>query len=242
MALARVSLEDKYTSNPDASISRGSRRWCACRSCQRARDRAAGRNTAGFISGYRGSPLGTYDKRCGRNAQLEQHDIVFRPGVNEELAATAVLGQPAGRLVSGVAFDGVFGIWYGKGPGVDRSGDALQHANFAGTAPHGGVLAFAGDDHSCKVVHASAPERAGFRRCGKIPVLNPADIEDDLDFGLLGFALSRFSGLWVGVKAADTIAVSGVRSISIRIASDRHDARKRLPCASGRALTAPRSR
>ncbi len=162
-------------------------------------DAKNGLNTAGFISGYRGSPLGTYDKQLWHERErLAAHRIVFQPGVNEELAATAVWGSQQVGLFPGAKFDGVFGIWYGKGPGVDRSGDAFKHANFFGTARAGGVLALAGDDHSCK--SSTLPNQSDFAFMdAEIPVLNPADIGELLEFGMTGFDLSRFAGLWVGM-------------------------------------------
>ncbi len=168
---------------------------------QRERDRGQNLNTAGFISGYRGSPLGMYDNALWRaKSVLQSHDIAFAPGLNEDLAATAVWGSQQVGLFPGAKVDGVFGIWYGKGPGVDRSVDALKHANSAGTARHGGVLALAGDDHGCQsstLAHQSEQVFAA----ALMPILNPATLQDYLDLGLYGFALSRFSGCWVGFKA-----------------------------------------
>ena len=180
-------------------------------------DKKAGLNTAGFISGYRGSPLGAYDKQLWQERErLAARNIVFRPGVNEELAADAVWGSQQVGLFPGARFDGVFGIWYGKGPGVDRAGDALKHANFFGTSKHGGVLALAGDDHSCK--SSTLPNQSDFAFMdAEIPVLSPADIEDLLEFGLKGFELSRFAGLWVGVKTiADTMDASATVRIDLK--------------------------
>ena len=168
---------------------------------QRERDRLQGLNTGGFISGYRGSPLGMYDHALWRaKSHLQQHDIAFVPGLNEDLAATAVWGSQQVGLFPGAKVDGVFGIWYGKGPGVDRSVDALKHANAAGTSLNGGVLALAGDDHGCQsstLAHQSEQVFAA----ALIPVINPATLQEYLDLGLYGFALSRFSGCWVGFKA-----------------------------------------
>jgi indolepyruvate ferredoxin oxidoreductase len=179
-------------------------------------DARNGLNTAGFVSGYRGSPLGTYDKQLWlERERLEAQHIVFQPGVNEELAATAVWGSQQAGLFPGALYDGVFGIWYGKGPGVDRSGDAFKHATFFGTARHGGVLAFAGDDHSCK--SSTLPNQSDFALMdAEIPVLSPADIGELLEFGMKGFDLSRFAGLWVGVKAiADTMDASATVRIDL---------------------------
>jgi len=173
---------------------------------QRQRDRAAGLRTAGFISGYRGSPLGTYDMALWQARELlEASDVLFSPGVNEDLAATAVWGSQQAGLMPGPKHDGVFGIWYGKGPGVDRSCDALKHANYAGTSPHGGVLALAGDDPGAKSSSIAHQSEHAFIHCG-IPVLNPASVQEYLDLGLYGFALSRFAGAWVGFKClTDTV-------------------------------------
>jgi indolepyruvate ferredoxin oxidoreductase len=168
---------------------------------QRERDRAAGLNTAGFISGYRGSPLGMYDHALWRaKSFLQQHDIAFVPGLNEDLAATAVWGSQQVGMFPGAKVDGVFGIWYGKGPGVDRSLDALKHANAAGSSKNGGVIALAGDDHGCQsstLAHQSEQVFAA----ALMPVVNPATLQDYLDLGILGFALSRYSACWVGFKA-----------------------------------------
>ncbi len=202
MELARVSLEDKYTLQSGRIYLSGIQALVRLPLMQRGRDRAAGLNTAGFISGYRGSPLGTYDSALWQaKALLEQSDIRFQPGLNEDLAATAVWGSQQVGLFPGATVDGVFGIWYGKGPGVDRSLDVLRHANWAGTAPHGGVLAIAGDDHGAQSTTTAYQCEQAFE-AAMMPILNPATIQDYLDLGLFGFALSRFSGCWVAFKAA----------------------------------------
>ena len=181
---------------------------------QRERDRAAGLNTAGFISGYRGSPLGMYDHALWRaKTFLKQHDIEFAPGLNEDLAATAVWGSQQVGMFPGAKVDGVFGIWYGKGPGVDRSIDALKHANSAGTSPNGGVIALAGDDHGCQsstLAHQSEQVFAA----ALMPVVNPATLQDYLDLGILGFALSRYSSCWVGFKAISETVESSASIVS----------------------------
>lgn len=162
-------------------------------------DAAKGWHTAGFISGYRGSPLGALDMRLNsESARLAQHDIIFQPGINEDLAATAVWGTQQVGLYDGAKYEGVFGIWYGKTPGVDRSGDALKHANYAGTAPRGGVLAIAGDDHGCK--SSSIPGQSEYNFVdAEIPVFAPSTIEEVLYFGVKAFDMSRYSGLWTAM-------------------------------------------
>ncbi len=201
MDLAQVSLEDKYTLQSGRIYLSGIQALVRLPLMQRARDRAAGLNTAGFISGYRGSPLGGYDSALWQaQALLEANDIRFQPGLNEDLAATAVWGSQQVGLFPGAKVAGVFGIWYGKGPGVDRSMDALRHANWAGTATHGGVLAIAGDDHGAQSTTTAYQCEQAFE-AAMMPILNPSTIQDFLDLGLFGFALSRFSGCWVGFKA-----------------------------------------
>ena len=176
---------------------------------QRLRDAAAGLNTGGYISGYRGSPLGRYDIELWRAApQLKQHNIVFRPGLNEDLAATAIWGAQQLNNFPGATVDGVFGIWYGKGPGVDRSADALRHANFTGVSPKGGALALAGDDHGAKSSTAVNFSDTLFIAVG-MPVIYPSNTQELLDFGLHGLAMSRFSGCWVGMKVVTDVAEGG---------------------------------
>jgi indolepyruvate ferredoxin oxidoreductase len=176
---------------------------------QRLRDAAAGKNTAGFVSGYRGSPLGGLDQTLWQNAHdLEAHHVRFQPGLNEDLAATAVWGSQQVNFFEGALYDGVFAMWYGKGPGVDRSMDVLKHANAAGTAPLGGVLAIAGDDHAAR--SSTLPHQSEHMfAAAMIPVLNPSSVQEYLDFGLHGWAMSRYSGCWVALKAtADTVESS----------------------------------
>lgn len=173
---------------------------------QRQRDRAAGLNTAGFISGYRGSPLGALDQTLWRRkAEFEAENVHFEPGLNEDLAATAVWGSQQVNLFEGALYDGVFGLWYGKGPGVDRSMDVFKHANAAGTSRFGGVLAVAGDDHAAR--SSTLPHQSEHMfAAAMMPVLNPSSVQEILDFGLHGWAMSRYSGCWVGLKAtADTV-------------------------------------
>ncbi len=180
-------------------------------------DRKAGLDTRGFISGYRGSPLAGYDQQLiAARRDLDAHGIVFTPGINEELAATAVWGSQ--KVGADGNQDGVFGIWYGKAPGVDRSTDVFKHANQSGTARHGGVLAVAGDDHLAKSSTVACQSEFQFVDC-EIPVLNPADLQDVVDFGLYGLELSRYSGLWVSMIAlADTMDSSGTVDVGL----DRH--------------------
>ena len=168
-----VDLDEKYRAEAGEIFITGVQALVKLPLLRREIDAKNGLNTAGFISGYRGSPLGTYDKQLWHERErLAAHQIVFQPGVNEELAATAVWGSQQVGLFPGANYDGVFGIWYGKGPGVDRSGDAFKHANFFGTARPGGVLAFAGDDHSCK--SSTLPNQSDFAFMdAEIPVLTP---------------------------------------------------------------------
>jgi indolepyruvate ferredoxin oxidoreductase len=201
-----ISLDDKYLTDEGRIYLTGVQALVRLPMIQRRIDRAAGLNTAGFISGYRGSPLGTYDRELwSAKRHLDAENIVFQPGLNEDLAATSVWGSQQIGLSPGATRDGVFAVWYAKSPGVDRSGDVLKHANAAGTAPHGGVLAIAGDDHACK--SASLPSQSDYAFLdASIPVLHPANVEEVLRFGLIGWAMSRATGLWVGMKAlADTM-------------------------------------
>src|ERR1700733_10844979 len=201
MTLMQVALDDKYRWKPKRISLPGVQALVRLPMLQRERDRLAGLNTAGFISGYRGSPLGMYDHALWRaKSFLKEHDIAFVPGLNEDLAATAVWGSQQVGMFPGAKVDGVFGIWYGKGPGVDRSTDALKHANSAGSSRNGGVLALAGDDHGCQsstLAHQSEQVFAA----ALMPIVNPSTLQEYLDLGLLGFALSRYSGCWVGFKA-----------------------------------------
>lgn len=176
---------------------------------QRLRDAAAGLNTGGYISGYRGSPMGRYDLELwGAQAQLDQHNVVFRAAVNEDLAATAIWGAQYVGVFPGATVDGVFGIWYGKGPGVDRSGDPFRHANLAGTSPHGGVLAIAGDDHGARSSTVANYSDLNFVAAG-IPLLYPSNAQELLDFGLHGIAMSRYSGCWSGMKVVTDVVEGG---------------------------------
>ena len=168
---------------------------------QSRRDKKAGLNTGGFVSGYRGSPLGGVDLELWREKVLiSESGIEFLPAVNEDLAATAILGSQQVESNPDKTVDGVFGLWYGKGPGVDRSGDALKHGNAYGSSPNGGVLVVAGDDHGC--VSSSMPHQSDVAfMAWFMPTLNPASVSEYLEFGEYGYALSRYSGMWVGFKA-----------------------------------------
>ncbi|MBZ0224384.1 MAG: indolepyruvate ferredoxin oxidoreductase family protein [Comamonas sp.] len=218
-ALETVTLDDKYTLAQGRAFMSGTQALVRLPMLQRQRDALAGLSTAGFISGYRGSPLGGYDQAlwAARKHLAEQH-IVFQPGVNEELAATAVWGtQQLDIYPESKKHDGVFGIWYGKGPGVDRSGDVFKHANMAGTARHGGVIAVAGDDHISKSSTAAHQSDHIFKACGT-PVFFPASVQEILDLGLHAFAMSRFAGLWSGMKTIQEVVES---SSSVSIDPDR---------------------
>jgi indolepyruvate ferredoxin oxidoreductase len=200
MALAAVTLDDKYALEKGRVYLTGTQALVRLLIMQRQRDLVAGLNTGGFISGYRGSPLGGLDQALWRaKGFLKQHHIHFEPGVNEELAATAIWGTQQLNLFKGTRYDGVFSAWYGKGPGVDRSVDVLKHGNSAGSAKHGGVLVFTGDDHGA-VSSTVAHQSDHVMTAAMMPMLYPASIQEYLDFGLLGWAMSRYSGCWVGFK------------------------------------------
>ncbi len=206
MALAAVTLDDKYAVERGRVFLTGTQALLRLPMMQKRRDEHAGLKTAGFISGYRGSPLGTLDQAAGQARKfLAKNQIHFWPGVNEDLAATSVWGAQQVGLFPGAKVDGVFTMWYGKAPGVDRTGDAFRHANAAGSAKHGGVLVLAGDDHAPKSSTLSMQSEHSLYAY-KLPVLYPAGVQDFLDFGLLGWAMSRYSGLWVGFKVvSDTV-------------------------------------
>ncbi len=199
-ALREVSLDDKYDLSKDRVFLTGTQAIIRLLLMQRERDRLAGLNTAGFISGYRGSPLGGLDLNLARSKKhLAPANIIFQPGLNEELAATAVWGTQQAEMRGEGKYDGVFGVWYGKGPGVDRSGDVFRHANMAGTSKNGGVLALMGDDHTAEsstVAHQSEFHFVDVM----MPILNPAGVQEILDYGLYGYAMSRFTGTWTALK------------------------------------------
>ncbi len=209
MELSAVTLEDKYTVESGRIYLSGIQALVRLPLVQRKRDHAAGLLTGGFISGYRGSPLGGYDTALWHaKRHLAAHDIHFQPGLNEDLAATSVWGSQQVPLFPGARVAGVFGIWYGKGPGVDRSMDPLKHANMAGSARLGGVLCLAGDDHGCQSSTTAHQSEQNFL-AAMMPVINPATVQEYLDFGLWGFALSRFSGCWLGfIAISETVESS----------------------------------
>ncbi|RKP44070.1 indolepyruvate ferredoxin oxidoreductase family protein [Pararobbsia silviterrae] len=207
-ALASVTLDDKYVLEHGRVYMSGIQALVRLPMLQQERDRAAGLHTAGFISGYRGSPLGGLDLSLAKaRTHLAAHQIVFQPGVNEDLAATAVWGSQQVNLYPSAKYDGVFGMWYGKGPGVDRSIDVLKHANSAGSSRHGGVLVLAGDDHAAKSSTLAHQSEHVLKASG-IPVLFPANVQEYLDYGLHGWAMSRYSGLWVSMKCVTDIVES----------------------------------
>jgi indolepyruvate ferredoxin oxidoreductase len=223
-ALASVTLDDKYTLEHGRAYMSGIQALVRLPMLQQARDRAAGLNTAGFVSGYRGSPLGGLDLALWKaKKHLASHQVVFQPGINEDLAATAVWGTQQVNLYPGAKYDGVFSMWYGKGPGVDRSGDVFKHGNSAGSARHGGVLVLAGDDHACKSSTLAHQSEHIFKACG-LPVLFPSNVQEYLDFGLHGWAMSRYSGLWVAMKCVTDVVES---SASVDI--DPHRAQIVIP-------------
>ncbi|WP_438858510.1 indolepyruvate ferredoxin oxidoreductase family protein [Achromobacter spanius] len=208
-ALESVQLDDKYTLESGRAWMSGIHALVRLPMMQRVRDAQAGLNTAGFVSGYRGSPLGGVDQNMWKAAKhLKAHHVEFQPGINEDLAATAVWGSQQVNLFPGAKYDGVFGMWYGKGPGVDRCGDVFKHANAAGTSRHGGVLVVAGDDHPAK--SSTLPHQSDhiLKAC-MIPVLFPSSVQEVLDYGLHGWAMSRYAGVWVGMKCiTDIVEVS----------------------------------
>ena len=211
-------LEDRYRLDKGRVYMTGIQALVRLPMMQRQRDLAAGLNTGGFISGYRGSPLGMYDHALWTAKKyLKDNNIHFQPGINEDLAATAVWGTQQVGLFPGAKVDGVFSIWYGKGPGVDRSMDVLKHGNAAGSSKHGGVLVYAGDDHGCQSSTLPHQSEQVFS-AAMIPVLNPATVQEYIDFGILGFAMSRYSGCWIGFKAISETVESGA---SVDVDPDR---------------------
>jgi indolepyruvate ferredoxin oxidoreductase len=214
-------LEDKFTRTEGRIYLSGVQALVRLPLMQRLRDQATGLNTGGFISGYRGSPLGGFDLELWRaRKHLDGANVKFQPGLNEDLGATMVWGTQQTNLFPGAKVDGVFAMWYGKGPGVDRCGDVFKHGNAAGTSRHGGVLALAADDHACRsstLPHGSEGEFTS----AMMPILNPAGVQDILDLGVIGWAMSRYTGRWVGFKTiAETVESSAsvdVNPFALRI-------------------------
>lgn len=211
MSIQKVSLKDKFDLSKKQVLLNGTQALVRLMLTQKARDTAAGLNTAGYVTGYRGSPLGAVDSVMMRaEPELSAADVLFQSGLNEDLAATQLWGAQQAELRGEGKFDGVFGLWYGKGPGVDRTGDAMRHANMAGTSKFGGVLMAMGDDHtgeSSTVLHQSEWALVD----AYMPVVSPAGVQEVIDYGLYGIALSRFAGVWVGLKTMkDTIEATSV--------------------------------
>lgn len=211
MSTQKISLNDRYDLDKSPVLLNGTQALVRLMLMQKARDVAVGLNTAGYVTGYRGSPLGAVDMQMTRALKpLTAADVTFEPGLNEDLAATALWGAQQAELRGEGKFDGVFGLWYGKGPGVDRTGDVMRHANMAGTSKNGGVLMAMGDDHtgeSSTVLHQSEFALVD----AYMPIVSPAGVQEILDYGLYGIALSRFAGVWVGLKTMkDTIEVTSV--------------------------------
>ncbi|WP_299148463.1 indolepyruvate ferredoxin oxidoreductase family protein [uncultured Tateyamaria sp.] len=211
MSTQKISLNDRYDLDKSPVLLNGTQALVRLMLMQKARDVAAGLKTAGLVTGYRGSPLGAVDLHMMRALkQLSAADITFQPGLNEDLAATALWGAQQAEVRGEGRYDGVFGLWYGKGPGVDRTGDVMRHANMAGSSTHGGVLMAMGDDHtgeSSTVLHQSEFAMVD----AYMPVVSPAGVQEIMDYGLYGIALSRFAGVWVGLKTMkDTVEVTSV--------------------------------
>jgi indolepyruvate ferredoxin oxidoreductase len=211
MSTPKISLNDRFDLEKSPVLLNGTQALVRLMLMQAARDQAAGLNTAGLVTGYRGSPLGAVDLNMAKAEKLlAERNITFQPGLNEDLAATALWGSQQAELRGEGKYDGVFGLWYGKGPGVDRSGDVMRHANMAGTSKNGGVLMAMGDDHtgeSSTVLHQSEWALVD----AYMPVVSPAGVQEILDYGLYGYALSRYSGLWVGLKTMkDTVEATSV--------------------------------
>lgn len=202
---SKVSLDDRYTLEKGRILVSGTQALVRLPMIQRERDLARGLNTAGYVSGYRGSPLAGFDREMGRAKKfLDAAHVKFHPGLNEDMAATAVWGTQQTGMFQGSRYDGVFGMWYGKGPGVDRSMDVIRHANAIGTNPNGGVLLLVGDDHGA--VSSTLPHQSEHNLISAmVPLLSPAGVGEYIEYGLLGFAMSRYSGAWVGFKCQTEI-------------------------------------
>ncbi len=218
MAQTDISLEDRYSLEKGRVLLNGTQALVRLVILQHQRDVKAGFNTAGYVSGYRGSPLGNVDREMEAGEKyLKAHNIKFESGVNEDLAATAIWGSQQVNLFPGGKYDGVFGMWYGKGPGVDRTGDVFRHGNLSGTSPKGGVLVIAGDDPACKSSTASSQTEYAFVDA-QMPVVAPANVQEFLDFGIYGYELSRFSGSWVAMK---TVTENVESTCSVDVDPDR---------------------
>ncbi|EIM74146.1 indolepyruvate ferredoxin oxidoreductase [Nitratireductor aquibiodomus RA22] len=216
MTLHDVTLNDKFDLTKERIFVSGAQAIVRMLLMQRERDRRAGLNTAGFVSGYRGSPIGGLDQQLWKaKKQLEASNVIFQPGLNEELAATACWGSQQTEILGEGKYDGVFGVWYGKGPGVDRSGDVFRHANHAGSSKHGGVLALMGDDHTAESSTVANASEFAFVDA-MIPILNPAGVQELIDYGLYGYALSRFAGTWTAIKCVkDNIESTAAVDVSL---------------------------
>ena len=221
LSLRPTTLDTKYDLSQDHIFVSGAQAVVRVLLTQRELDRRAGHRTAGFVSGYRGSPLGRLDSNLfGAKAQLAAADVVFEPGLNEDLAATAVWGAQQAEMRGEGRFEGVFCAWYGKGPGVDRSADALRHANLAGTAALGGVIALMGDDHTAE--SSSTAHQSDFIFADMMmPVLAPADVQEIIDYGLMGLAMSRYTGTWTGIKCVKDV-VESTASVEAGLARFTH--------------------
>lgn len=216
MNLKTVTLDDKYTLSKGRIFITGTQALVRLPMTQRQRDQELGLNTAGYITGYRGSPLGGFDEQISKaRKHMDNHKVVFQAGVNEDLAATAVWGSQQASIGTDAQYDGVFSIWYGKGPGVDRSGDAFRHGNLAGSAAQGGVLVLLGDDHTCE--SSTTCHQSEFAMVdAMMPILSPAGVQEILDYGIYGWALSRYSGCWVGMKCVkDTVEATASVDVDI---------------------------
>src|SRR6187455_1191687 len=216
MSLNHVTLDDKYDLTKSRVFVTGYQALVRLTLMQHERDKRAGLNTAGYITGYRGSPLGGLDYQFQRaESILKPNDIVFQPGINEDLAATALWGSQQAELRGEGKFDGVFGMWYGKGPGVDRSGDVFRHANFAGTSKNGGVIALMGGDHTAESSTTAHQSEFHFVDV-MMPILNPAGVQEFADYALYEWAMSRFSGAWAALKCMhETVESTGVVDASL---------------------------
>jgi indolepyruvate ferredoxin oxidoreductase len=199
-SLAQVSLDDKYDLSKTRVFISGAQAIVRLMVMQKEMDRRAGLNTAGYVTGYRGSPVGGFDQTFHSAKKVfEANDLKFEPGLNEDLAATAIWGAQQAEMRGEGKFDGVFSMWYGKGPGVDRCGDVFRHANLAGTSKHGGVLVVMGDDHTAE--SSTTAHQSEFHLVDvMMPILSPAGVQEILDYGLHGWAMSRYTGTWVGLK------------------------------------------